>query len=255
MPGFARRSCAALVAAVLALGMQAASGSAAAPDFSAPGEAFNVLPPGQAGFPPIANSLDQVPLYDGLTPRKDNVTAADLPTFFKQNVFGLGNLGVQRTQTFPARPDLVVRRDTFGVPHIEAPTRDDVMFGIGWVHAEDRMLLMDTFRGPGRIAALDAPGLNAFQLAQTRQSFSPTAATEAFLAQQIDIVLQHPRGQRIVDDIDNYLAGINAFRATRFFPGGPWTRNDVIACAALIAAVFGRGGGDEARRAQFLSAL
>ena len=29
----------------------------------------------------------------------------------------------------------------------------------------------------------------------------------------------------------------------------------MIACAALIAAVFGKGGGDEARRAQLLSAL
>ncbi len=38
-------------------------------------------------------------------------------------------------------------------------------------------------------------------------------------------------------------------------PGAPWTRNDVVAVASLIGARFGKGGGDEARRAQFLSAL
>jgi len=35
----------------------------------------------------------------------------------------------------------------------------------------------------------------------------------------------------------------------------PWTRNDVVAAATLIGARFGAGGGDEARRSMFLSAL
>ena len=129
------------------------------------------------------------------------------------------------------------------------------MYGIGFVTAEDRGLLMDTFRGPGRVAALDVPGLNPFQLAQSFQPFTSSQATEDFLATQVDLILQDPRGQRIVDDIDNYLAGINAFRTLAGVTGRPWNRNDVIACAALIAAVFGKGGGDEARRAQLLSAL
>ena len=115
-------------------------------------------------------------------------------------------------QTFPARPDLTVTRDSFNVPHIEAPTRDDVMYGIGFVTAEDRGQLMDTFRGPGRVAALDVPGLNAFQLAQSFQPFTSSQETEDFLATQVDLILADPRGQRIVDDIDNYLAGINDFR-------------------------------------------
>ena len=64
-----------------------------------------------------------------------------------------------------------------------------------------------------------------------------------------------PGGQRIVDDVDNYLAGINDFRTLAGNTGRPWNRNDVVAVAALIGAVFGKGGGDEARRAQLLSAL
>ena len=46
------------------------------------------------------------------------MTAADLPNVFKQNVFGLGNLSVQSTRTFPARPGLTITRDTYSVPHI-----------------------------------------------------------------------------------------------------------------------------------------
>ena len=49
--------------------------------------------------------------------------------------------------------------------------------------------------------------------------------------------------------------GINDFRTQAGITGRPWNRNDVIAVAALIGAVFGKGGGDEARRSQLLSAL
>src|SRR4029450_1760633 len=59
-----------------------------------------------------------------------------------------------------------------------------------------------------------------------------------------------PKGQQALTDIDNYVAGINAVG------GGPaWTNRDVLAVASLIGAVFGRGGGDEARRAAMLDAL
>ena len=128
------------------------------------------------------------------------------------------------------------------------------MYGIGFVTAEDRTLLMDTLRGPGRVAALDAPGLNPFR---SRRASSPSRpAADRGLPRAADRPgLSRPGGQRIVDDIDNYLAGINDFRTLAGNTGRPWNRNDVIAVAALIGAVFGKGGGDEARRAQLLSAL
>ena len=243
--------------AILALGAMAPTAVAqTATDHSKAGEAFDVLPPGQAGtFLFVNDSSDQVPLYDGLTPLRNNVTAADLPLYFKQNVFGLGNLSVARTQTFPSRPNLVIRRDTFGVPHIESDNRADVMYAVGYVQAEDRTLLMDTLRGPARAAVIDAPGLNPFQLATSFVPFNPSQQTEDFLAQQVDLVLSRPGGQQIIDDVDSYLQGINDFRALAGTSGRPWNRNDVIAVAALIGAVFGKGGGDEARRAQLLSAL
>jgi acyl-homoserine lactone acylase PvdQ len=66
---------------------------------------------------------------------------------------------------------------------------------------------------------------------------------------------QGEQGLQIIRDIDQYLAGLNEYRRLAGSAGAPWTRNDVLAVATLISAVFGRGGGDEARRSQFLTAL
>ena len=194
MSRFARRCWAALcVVAMLMLGLQAGAASADPPDFSSPGEAFNILPPGQFGtLPTTVHSRDQLFMYDALTPLKDSVTNATLQHHLQEERVRARRTERDRVQTFPARPDLTVTRDSYYVPHIEAPTRDDVMYGIGFVTAEDRGQLMDTFRGPGRVAALDVPGLNPFQLAQSFQPFASSQETEDFLATQVDLILAGP---------------------------------------------------------------
>jgi acyl-homoserine lactone acylase PvdQ len=244
-----------LIAAFCVLGFNASLSYGA--DFSAPGEAFNVDPPGQyGGFPPFPSyATDQFNLYDSLTPLFDQVTDADLPTHFKENVFGLGSSPLKRTEPLPGHPDLLIERDKYEVPHISAPTRPDVMYGIGYVTAEDRTLLMDQLRGPGRVAALDTPGISPFAITQLNPFFA-SQETEDFLASQAQ-VLQGlgPEGVQVIADIDNYVDGINAFRTSHNVSGPLWTRNDVTAIAALFAGVFGKGGGDEARRSELLSAL
>src|SRR6476661_4176035 len=153
MSRVARWSVALALTALFVLGVNASASWG--DDFAAPGQAFNVDPPGQyGGFPPFPSyATDQMNLYDSLTPLFDQVTDGDLATHFKENVFGLGSSPLKRTETVPGHPDLVIQRDKYEVPHISAPTRPDVMFGIGYVTAEDRTLLMDQLRGPGRIAA------------------------------------------------------------------------------------------------------
>ena len=42
-----------------------------------------------------------------------------------------------------------VRRDKDGVPHIFAESRNDALFGLGFVHAQDRLWQMDTWRKRG----------------------------------------------------------------------------------------------------------
>jgi acyl-homoserine lactone acylase PvdQ len=251
----ARAPLAAAALATFAL-LLVSTSPALADDFAR--DAYNVLPPGQSGsLFPLQHSLDQLPLYDGLTPNFDRVNDADLPDFYKPNIFGLpAGETPSRVEQPPQRPDLLIERDSFDVPHISAPTRADIMFGVGWVHMEDRALLMETFRGPGRIAALDAPGLNAFALAAANRKFQPTPETEAFLANQLTLLqAQGPEGQQVVDDFNNYVQGINAAAGTFGSFGGPWTTNDALAAASLLAGVFGKGGGDETRRAMFLDGL
>ena len=217
--------------------------------------ALDVLPPGQSGslaFPP--NATDQAKLYDGLTPLFDKVAPADLTRYFKSEHFGLD--GAKPTRTEHPRADVTILRDRWDVPHIYGKTRAGVEFGAGYATAEDRLLLMQLLRGPGRIAALDVPGIDPFAVAFAAQEFVPSAQAEAILAKQIDLVERSgPKARQLVKDVDAYVAGINALIKDQGDYVPHWTRNDVIAIAALIGARFGVGGGDEARRSELLSAL
>lgn len=246
-----RSAVAGLVAAVL---LAAAGASASGPaDYAA--VALNVLPPGQAGGVAFTrNSTDQLPLYDGLTPLGGDVKAADLRRYFKPATLGLG--GERAVSRETPRPGVTVVRDRFGVPHVTGRTRDDVVFGAGWVTAQDRQLLLELLRGPGRIAALDVPGVDAFSLALSGKRYVPSQAAERALAAQIELLRRYGvAGRRVIRDMDAYVAGINAWYAKAGLPLPRWTRNDVVSVVALLAAVFGAGGGDEVRRSMFLDAL
>ncbi|MDX6513422.1 MAG: hypothetical protein QOE36_2926, partial [Gaiellaceae bacterium] len=81
-------------------------------------------------------------------------------------------------------------------------------------------------------------------------------ATNAVLHEQIALV-QHSgaRGRQLLRDVDAYLAGVNAYNKRHGDYAAKWTREDVVAVGTLVGANFGAGGGDEVRRAEFLSAL
>ncbi len=239
---------------VVATAVTAAVALAASPKDHA-AQAWNVLPPGQAGGVAFTkNSTDQIALYEGLTLRRDRVTDADLRRYFKRETLGLGSEKAVRTER--PRAGVTITRDRWGVPHVKGRTAEDVAFGAGWATAADRQLIMELLRGPGRIAALDAPGINAFAFALSGQNFRPSPATEARLAQQFDLLrAQGAQGRQAIRLIDAYVAGINAQYRKAGLPLTPWTRNDVVAVGGLMGAVFGSGGGQEVRRSQFLAML
>jgi acyl-homoserine lactone acylase PvdQ len=216
-------------------------------------DVYNVLPAGQDGhFPLTKHSTDQIPLYDGLTPLYDQVTAADISKYFKPERFGVTGK-VERTER--PRKGLTIKRDSYGVPHIYGKTRDDVEFGAGWVTAEDRSLFIETIRGPARVAALDVPGLNAFNLATSLRQFVPSRATEKFVASSEKALTKDKQGRRMLKDVDAYVAGIHAYYKKTKNKAKPWTRIDVAAAASLIGAVFGKGGGKEVQSSQLLASL
>src|SRR3954466_11518898 len=150
-----------LLASAVALAVFAVP--AAAKDYA--GTALNVIPSGQYGGLPVPAGADQQALmYDGLTPLFNQVTAPDLTKYFKSEALGpAGTPGPTHVQRTP-RKGLKIVRDAFNVPHLAGRTRDDAIWGAGWVAREDRGLLLAEARYASRFAALDAPGISSIAL-------------------------------------------------------------------------------------------
>ena len=146
-----------------------------------------ILPPGNfGGVPFTANSTDQLPLYSGLTPLRDNITAADIDHFYLPEDF---QPIAPPHEEVTGRPGLQLVYDAYGIPHVYGQTRADVAFGAGWTTARDRGLLLQVGRGPARVAVADVPNIDAFSLVTSLQSFTPSAEAEALVTQQAQLLV------------------------------------------------------------------
>jgi acyl-homoserine lactone acylase PvdQ len=217
--------------------------------------AYYILPPGNyGGLPTTDESTDQLGLYDGLTPLRGDITDADIDEFFLPEDFE----PIGETMEEPTGRDGVsILYDEFGVPHITGETRADVAFGAGWVTARDRGLLLDFGRGAARAAVADVPGIDAFSLVTSGQTFTPSEATEQLVTDQVQLILDTygDEGVELVADAQAYADGMTAYWTATGADRPPATVNDVIAATAFIGSIFGAGGGAEAANAEFLAAL
>jgi acyl-homoserine lactone acylase PvdQ len=249
------RAAAALVATLVAALLLVLAPLEAAPKRDYAAAAWTILPPGENGSLTFdRNTTDQAKLYDALTPLFGSVTARDVRRLFKPAPLGRAPAESQKRER--PRPGLTIVRDRFGVAQVTGKTEVDVAYGSGWVTAADRGLLLQLIRGPARVSALDVPGLDPLALALSGRSFVPSAETEAFLANQLDAVRsQGVVGRKVLALIDAYAAGINGYYRSKGVPIAPFTANDVVASAALIAARYGTNGGQEVHNAMFLDAL
>ena len=254
MPHVLRRL-AALAATVVAASAVALAPLEAAPKADFAASAWTILPPGENGSITFdRNTRDQALLYDALTPLLGNVTARDIRQTFKPAPLGAPPAAGDKRES--PRRGVRITRDAFGVAHVTGNSEADVAYGAGWVTAADRGFLLQLIRGPARVAALDVPGLDPLALALTGTSFVPSAEAEAFLSNQLDAVRsQRTVGPKILALVNAYAAGINGYYRAKGIPTTPFTANDVVASAALVAARFGTNGGQEARNAMFLDAL
>jgi acyl-homoserine lactone acylase PvdQ len=227
----------------------------AAPNVDYAASAWTILPPGENGSLTFdKNTRDQAKLYDALTPLFGTVTARDIRRTFKPAPLGAPPVAGDKRES--PRPGVKISRDAFGVAHVTGKSEADVAYGAGWVTAADRGFLLQLIRGPARIAALDVPGLDPLALALTGKTFVPSVEAEAFLANQIDAVRsQRTVGPKILALVNAYAAGINGYYRAKGIPATPFTANDVVASAALIAARFGTNGGQEAQNSMLLDAL
>jgi acyl-homoserine lactone acylase PvdQ len=214
-----------------------------------------ILPPGNyGGLPTTENSTDQLPLYSGLTPLRDDITDADLERFFLPEDFvPIGATHEEET----GRPGLRLIYDSFGIPHVYGQTRADVAFGAGWTTARDRGLLIQLGRGPARAAVADVPNINAFGLVTSGQSFVPSPQAEELVTKQRQLLVDTygDEGRQILADAQAYADGINAYWEVHGINQPRATVNDVIAVTAFIGSIFGAGGGGEAANGELLSKL
>jgi acyl-homoserine lactone acylase PvdQ len=214
-----------------------------------------ILPPGNyGGLPTNDDSLDQMPLYDALTPLRGDLTDADIDNLFLPEDFQ--PIGATREEPTP-RPGVRIVYDEYGVPHVYGQTRADLAYGAGWVTARDRGLLLVLGRGPARAAVADIPGINAFGLVTSGQAFVPSAASEALLDEQVQLIIDTygDKGRELIADLQAEADGITAYFESIGQPQPPVTVNDIVAVTAFIGSIFGAGGGGEAGNAEFLSRL
>ncbi len=237
------------------LAISVSSSTAAPKDFSA--TAMNIIPSGQLGGFPIPDGADeQANMYDALTPLFDNVNFNELDKYFKSEKLNPNSDGPLTVETGVTNPDVTISRDSFDVPHVKAKTYDAGIWAAGWIAAEDRAILLTLARTAGCAAAVDAPGVSAIGLIGAGQTFFPSEETYAVVAEQADALkAKGKEGKAVLKDIDTFVSGINAYLDAKSPLTPRWSRNDIFCLNSLKSQFLGQGGGDEARRSQFLGGL
>jgi len=206
----------------------------------------------------------QALMYDRLTPLGRNVTDAVL----QPSADGSGYFKSARLLA-PDDPSLItdetvssgalsarIRRDAYGVPHVYSGTDAGVVFGAGYVVAEDRNLLIDQARDNGIAAAIEIPRVSAIDLVRGLYSHKPTAKVRAEVTRRQDAALEAagPEGRQVLRDIDTYLVGINLWYGANRPDARAVDRADIYAFNAIKAQYLGEGGGKEVDNALLLDA-
>jgi acyl-homoserine lactone acylase PvdQ len=225
------------------------------------------------------HQFDQNNMYANLVYAVPGLQAADIPDYYKDASFGVASgqqEGIEHPNCAIILPpsansehcdDVTIQRDQFGVPHVYGQDRAALMFGLGWVTGHDRLFLADVLRHAGRAQLSSFVG--GSNVGQDRDTWS-----NAPYMSDAELQLQYDRaddlydedydglGTQIQNDVQNYVDGMNqwiaetradpvnkldALYAATEHPTGPdpWQVTDVIATGALVAGIFGKGGGGE----------
>ena len=274
----ARRSIRTTLAATTAIAVLATlptpteAAEAAAPVDYCAGQCSDILPPGQNGNATFTDLLafkafgirpphfsDTLKPYENLVWNSQGITDDGLKTYFDDASFGVKSGDV--ASTIRPRADVTIVRDkSRGIPHITGTTRYGAMFGAGYAGAQDRLFVMDVFRhlGRGQLTpfAGGAPANRAFE----QELWRTAPYTEADLQKQYDDAAARygADGVKMKQDIQAWVDGVNHYINTVgiAYPGEyvalglpwptqPWKVTDVVATAAVVAGIFGTGGGHE----------
>ncbi len=273
-----------VIALLLALVLPASAFAAVQPYQQNDATGFwNILPPGENGFDNGAQLLafeadhsqrpphndDQLAMYGDLVHVAPHLQAADIPKYFKDASFGVKPGDVERT--YSPRSDVTIERDKgSGTGHVYGDTRAGTMFGAGYLAAEDRLFFIDVLRHLGRAQLTSFAGGAQGNQDFDQEQWAIAPYTESDLQRQYDQLddLYGAEGKQIQDDAQAYVDGVNAYITQaklnpNLMPGeyaainqptGPadWNVRDIIATAALVGGIFGKGGGSELQSAVVL---
>jgi acyl-homoserine lactone acylase PvdQ len=269
------------VAAALGTVVACLGGSRAAPAAVVPspygadgyGRFFHIIPPGQAGVENAVQAAsflstgaqpahwsDQRDLYTNLLYATPGLGDADIGRYFPDATFGVRDGDVEGTES-PRDDVLIIRDRQFGLPHVYGTTRSGTMFGAGYAAAEDRLFFMDVLRHAGDATLSSFAGGSNNGMDEGTWMAAPY--TDADRQKQVSYIATGlgPDGAQIVQDVQDWVAGVNAYiararsdptlmpveYAAAGHPEGPqdWTPVDVLDVATLIGSQLGNGGGDE----------
>ena len=260
----------AIVAAALAL-------AAIIPASASADTTLNIVPHGNEGpgvpwasTPGILPADTQAKMYDRITPLFRNIgddvlkpstdgtgyykSAALLP---ENDASFVSSETVSGTSPSAGAVSARIKRDPYGVPHIYSDTDAGAVFGAGYAVATDQSLLLGQARSNGVAGLIDLPGVPAINLVLGLYNYTPSAKVikQATDLQTKSIAAQGAQGKQLLNDIDTYLAGINARYAVASPSTPKFTRTDIYALNAIKSQFLGEGGGQEVDNALFLDSL
>lgn len=227
---------------------------------------------------------DQLALYDRLVHSPEGLTNSDLvgpqQGYFKPEDMRGPDDGPWESTSTVSNGDYEVtikRGAEYGVPHIfGGDSRENALFGTGYVTAADRLFLLDVLRRAGRGELSQFLGPADFSFDEDIARGAPYR--EADRERQIQATADKlgDTGDQVLRDLDAFVAGLNEYVAQvkqttqpvdavttklpiEYLALGvslePFTRADIHAVATLIQSIFAVGGGGEADNLRLLHAL
>ena len=150
--------------------------------------------------------------------------------------------------------EVVVDRDRWGIPHIEAGSDADAWFALGFCHGQDRSFQLELIAraGRGRLAELLGPGALPIDRLSRTLGFHRLALAQV---QTLDA--------DVLATITAYVAGINAARTSARRPHelvllraqpSAWTVEDVLAFDGLQSLALGGSWDSDLARLAILDA-
>jgi penicillin amidase len=149
-----------------------------------------------------------------------------------------------------------IRRDRWGVPHIEAGTHDDLYFGEGFCHGQDRLFQIDFYRRVVRGRVSEIAGAEGLAIDRLMLTLGIRRAAER------EVAALSPLDR---ERVEIFCAGVNAAAAAAKAPPfelqllrrrfEPWRPLDVLSIGKLLAFGLSTNWEKELLRADMTRAL